>query len=191
MATKQEIKKQQCLLFYLGYYVGEVDGDWGQLSKTACVAFQADFGFSKKEQDGICGTDTEKALKHAVCYGIAKKQEAIQSNDFWSKIKYFKKEEFRCRCGCGADSMEEKLIFEAEDIRVHFGAPITVSSGRRCANHNARVGGVSNSRHLSGKAMDFCVKGKSSKQVLEYVQKKPNIRYAYAIDGSYVHMDVN
>lgn len=188
MATKKEIKQRQCLLFYLGYYVGEVDGVWGQLSKTALRSFKGDFG--GLAVNDTYDTNTEKALKHAVCYGISKKQEAVQSGDFWSGIKYFKKEEFRCRCGCGADTMEKKLILEAEDVRVHFGAPVTVSSGRRCANHNARVGGVSNSRHLKGKAMDFCVKGRSSKEVLEYVQKKPNIRYAYAIDGSYVHMDV-
>jgi uncharacterized protein YcbK (DUF882 family) len=87
--------------------------------------------------------------------------------------------------------MNETLIRVADRVREHFGKPITVSSGRRCANHNARVGGVANSRHLSGKAMDFCVSGKSASQVLEYVQKQPEIRYAYAIDDSYVHMDVN
>ena len=174
----------------MGYYIGKVDGVWGTLSKTATEAFQKDFGLNP---DGVCGEETEQALKHTVCYGIAKKPESVQGGDFWDKIKYFKKEEFRCRCGCGADEMDETLILEADDVREHFGAPITVSSGRRCKNHNARVGGVANSRHTTdpGKAMDFCVKGKSSKTVLEYVQKKPNIRYAYAIDGSYVHMDVN
>ena len=38
------IKQRQHLLAYLGYYVGTVDGDWGTLSKTACTAFQEDFG---------------------------------------------------------------------------------------------------------------------------------------------------
>ena len=181
-------KQKQALLFYLGYYVGNIDGNWGTLSKTACKAFQKDFGLTA---DGVCGTDTEKALKHSVCYGIPKKEEAVQSGDFWDDIKYFKKAEFRCKCGCGADKMEETLIRVADRVREHFGKPVTVSSGRRCSTHNARVGGVSNSRHLSGKAMDFCVSGKSAAQVLEYVQKQPEIRYAYAIDSGYVHMDVN
>lgn len=181
-------KQKQALLFYLGYYVGAIDGVWGSGSKTACKAFQKDFGLTA---DGVCGAETEKALKHTVCYGISKKEEAVQTGDFWDGIKYFKKSEFRCKCGCGADEMEEKLIRVADRTRAHFGSPITVSSGRRCASHNAKVGGVSNSRHLSGKAMDFCVKGKTASQVLAYVQKQSEIRYAYAIDGSYVHMDVN
>jgi uncharacterized protein YcbK (DUF882 family) len=181
-------KQKQALLFYLGYYDGSIDGVFGSGSEEATKAFQRDFGL---KVDGICGSETEKALKHAVCYGISKKQDAPVVVDFWSDIKYFKQSEFRCKCGCGADTMQEKLIRVADRTREHFGKPMQVSSGRRCANHNARVGGVSNSRHLSGKAMDFCVVGKTAAQVLDYVKSQPEIRYAYAIDGSYVHMDVN
>lgn len=184
------VKQRQALLFYLGYYVGEVDGDWGQLSKTATKAFQKDFGLNA---DGVCGAETEKAMKHAVCYGMpAKKEDTPTSGDFWDSIKYFRKAEFRCKCGCGASDMEEKLVRTADKVREYFGSPITVSSGRRCAKHNASasVNGVSNSRHLSGKAMDFCVRGLSASMVLDYVQKLPEIRYAYAIDRNFVHMDV-
>lgn len=184
-------KQKQHLLAYLGYYVGEIDGDFGTLSKTACKAFQRDYFQMDSKVDGICGTETEKALTHAVCYGMpVKKQEASQSGDFWDGIKYFRKAEFACKCGCGASEMNEKLIKTADKVREHFGKPITVSSGRRCATYNANVGGVSNSRHLSGKGMDFCVEGVPSATVLAYVQKLPEIRYSYAINENYVHMDV-
>lgn len=187
-----KIKQQQHLLAYLGYYVGEVDGIFGSGSREACKAFQRDFFQMESKVDGKCGSETEAALKHAVAYGMpAKKQEAIQTVDFWDGIKHFKKSEFRCRCGCGADSMEEKLIKNADKVREHFGVPMNVTSGRRCSSHNARVGGVSNSRHLSGKAMDFSVSGFSASSVLDYVQKLPDIRYAYAIDSQHVHMDIN
>jgi uncharacterized protein YcbK (DUF882 family) len=43
---------------------------------------------------------------------------------------------------------------------------------------------------MSGKALDFRIEGKTAEQVLEYVQKQPECRYAYDIDGTYVHMDV-
>lgn len=181
------IKQRQCLLFYLGYYVGEIDGSWGTLSKTACKAFQKDFGL---DADGYGGTKTDKALTHAVAYGMPKKEEASTSGDFWDGIKHFRKAEFACKCGCGASEMEEKLVKTADKVRTYFGKSITVSSGRRCSTHNAKVGGVSNSRHLSGKAMDFCVSGMSASMVLTYVQKLPEIRYAYAIDNNFVHMDI-
>ena len=193
------IKQRQNLLAYLGYYVGAIDGIFGSGSREATKAFQRDFFHDESKVDGICGTETEKALTHAVAYGMpAKKVETNkvtikeETGTFWDEIKHFKKSEFRCKCGCGADEMNETLIRVADRTREHFGKPIRVSSGRRCAKHNAKVGGVSNSRHIAnpGKAMDFCVDGKTATQVLAYVQKQPEIRYAYAIDGSYVHMDV-
>lgn len=188
-----DIKQKQHLLAYLGYYDGEVDGKWGQLSETATKAFQKDYGIAA---DGICGAETEKALKHAVSYGMpAKKEEAATSGDFWDGIKYFKKDEFKCKCGgkyCNGFPVdpEEKLIKVADRVREHFGNKIVVSSGVRCEKHNANVGGVSGSRHKLGKAMDFCVSGMSASSVLPYVQKLPDIRYAYAIDSTFVHMDV-
>ena len=187
------IKQKQNLLAFLGYYVGDIDGVWGTLSATATKAFQADYGLTA---DGVCGAETEKAMKHAVSYGMpAKKQETESNGSFWDDIEYFDRKEFKCKCGnvyCNGypAEMEEKLIRVADRVRGHFGASATVSSGLRCTRHNANVGGVSNSRHLTGKAMDFCIRGKSAAEVLSYVQKQPEIRYAYAIDSQFVHMDI-
>lgn len=114
---------------------------------------------------------------------------------WWDDIKYFDKEEFKCKCKgkycTGYPKEPQRLLVEAcDDVREYFDAPMTVSSGLRCTIHNANEGGVSNSRHLSGKAVDFCVKGKTANQILAYVRTLPNIRYCYAINGSYVHMDI-
>lgn len=190
------VKEKQCLLYFLGYYVGNIDGDWGTLSKTATKAFQKDFGL---EDDGVFGDATAQAAKHAVCYGMPAKNvdvnTAAKSDDWWDDIEYFDRSEFKCHCGgkyCNGYPVEpkEKLVRAADKVRKNLGGAATVSSGVRCTRHNANVGGVSNSRHLSGKAMDFCIAGKTAAQTLAYVQKLPEIRYAYAIDGSYVHMDI-
>ena len=45
--------------------------------------------------------------------------------------------------------------------------------------------------HLIGKAIDLRIEGKSARQTLAWVQKQPEVRYAYAIDTSYVHMDID
>jgi len=42
-------------------------------------------------------------------------------------------------------------------IREAYGKPIMVSSGFRCRMHNAEVGGVGNSLHTLGRAMDCMV----------------------------------
>lgn len=115
---------------------------------------------------------------------------------WWNSIKYFDREEFECHCDgkyCdGYPAEPSKILVQVADrTREHFGAPAIVSSGVRCETHNANVGGVANSKHLSGKAMDFCIVGKTAEQVLSYVEQQPEINYAYAIDSEYVHMDVN
>jgi hypothetical protein len=195
------VKQQQHLLAYLGYYVGAVDGVWGTLSKTACKAFQKDFFQMDSKVDGICGAETEKALTHAVAYGMpAKKVETNvttkeETGTFWDDIKYWSREEFRCQCGgkyCNGFPAEpsEKLVRLADDVRGHFGRHGHRSSGLRCETWNSIQGGVSNSKHKFGKALDFCIEGHSSNTVLDYVLSRPGVNYAYAIDGSYVHMDV-
>lgn len=192
------IKQSQNLLAYLGYYVGNIDGIWGAGSKTACKAFQKDFGL---DADGIAGDATQKALKHSVCYGIEKKATTEETTEtettgtFWDEIKYFTREEFKCKCGgkyCNGYPAEpqELLVRAAVKVREHFGVPVTISSGLRCPTHNANNKGVYNSRHLSGKAMDFSVRGFNATSVLPYVQSLSEIRYAYAIDSNWVHMDI-
>ena len=186
------IKQRQNLLAYLGYYTGNIDGDWGKKSRSATLAFQIAFG--GLEQDGVCGAETEKALKHAVAYGMPEKKEKdTATGDFWDGIKYFKKSEFACKCGkyCNGypDEMKKGVITVADRVREHFGSPAIVTSGLRCKQHNTNVGGVANSRHLTGRAMDFRIQGKTAEQVLAYVKQQPEIRYAYAIDSQYVHMD--
>ena len=178
--------QKQCLLKYLGYYRGAVDGIFGSLSRQATKQFQADYGITA---GGVFDSTTEEKILQALT-GAAEKVA-----DFWEEVKHFAKEEFRCKCGgkyCdGFPAQPEKqLIALADRVRSHFGSPAVVSSGVRCATHNANVGGAAASRHMTGKAMDFTVRGKTASQVLAFVQRQPEVRYAYAIDGNYVHMDI-
>lgn len=184
-------RQAQNLLAYLGYYVGDIDGKFGTLSKTACKSFQADFGGISV--DGIVGSETEKALKHAVSFGMPLKEN--EDNFFWDEIKYWNREEFRCHCGgkyCDGFPAEpdKKLVKLVDLVREHFGTPGIPSSGLRCKTWNAISGGVKNSRHLIGKALDFKIEGHSADEILLFLNKQSDTRYAYNIDGTYVHVDV-
>jgi uncharacterized protein YcbK (DUF882 family) len=100
-----------------------------------------------------------------------------------------------CNCGgkyCDGFPVEPipLLAKTADKVRGHFGSACIVSSGVRCVQHNKNVGGVTNSRHLTGRAMDFYIRGKTAAEVLSFVQSLPEVRYAYDIDGTFVHMDV-
>lgn len=184
MSTKQI----QALLTYLGYDPVGVDGIAGANTIAAVKAFQAAEGLTV---DGDAGAATQAALLDAVANGRYR----ADTGGFWDKIRYFVRTEFQCQCGgkyCDGYPAEpaETLVEVAERVREHFGVPVTVSSGLRCARHNAEVGGVANSRHIIGHAMDFCVHGKTAAEVLPYVQAQPEIVYAYAINESFVHMDI-
>lgn len=192
------VSQRQALLFYLGYYTGALDGDWGKGSRAGCEAFQRSESIPA---DGLGGPVTDGKLLEAVAAGRMKQaapeqQQTAEGPDWWKEIRYFRRDEpgIFCPCGrCGGYPVEpsETLMRTADRVRTLAGAPATVSSTVRCAAHNAELSGSApNSRHLQGRAMDFSVRGWSSARLLALVKQQPEVHYAYAIDGSFVHMDV-
>jgi peptidoglycan hydrolase-like protein with peptidoglycan-binding domain len=197
-------KQRQHLLAYLGYYVMNVDGDWGSGSREACRRFQQDRGLTV---DGYGGPETDKQLRYAV-YNELEKPEPVDdvpdnnvsdittpTGTFWDHIRYWNREEFRCRCGgkyCNGFPAEpdQTLVELVDDIRHKAGRPGIPSSGLRCATWNSIQGGVTNSDHTKGKALDFSIEGMSGAQLHSLAQADPRTRYAYIIDGGWVHVDV-
>ena len=180
------ILQMQCLLAYLGYAPGPIDGLDGPKTQTAREAFL------QAEQ----AQDIEPALLAAVAAGrFAAAAEPEPGGGFWADIQFFKRSEFACKCGrCGGFPAEPDpvMVYIADAARQHFGRPATVTSGVRCPAHNAAVGGVANSRHLSGKACDMCIQGVPWADLLAYMQRQPSVRYTYHIEGSNcVHFDVD
>lgn len=176
------IRQKQCLLCYLGYYNGAIDGIWGEQSQKATLAFQKARGM---EVDGIFGNSTETEILEVINAG---------ERDWWDGIQYFTRAEFACKCGCYCDGfpaeMQRTVVELADRARAHFGAPATVVSGLRCSQHNANVGGVVNSQHMYGEAVDLRIQGVTAAKLLAFLQKQPETRYAYAINETNVHVDV-
>lgn len=106
--------------------------------------------------------------------------------------KNFKASEFACKCGCGKALVDEALVSIVQDIRSHFGCPITVTSGYRCPTHNKAVGGSTGSYHTKGQAADIVVQGVTPREVAKYAESK-GVKgiglYETAADGSFVHVD--
>lgn len=176
MTTKQ----RQNLLAYLGYYSGEIDGIWGEKSQQATIEFQRDFGVISV--DGICREQTEKALKHAVAYGMpeevaeenlttayADAEQYLQSDGCYhiprgvdvQLSKNLWAHEIHCQGnGCCRESVISKQMVEMfQLIRDDYGEPIQIAqaggSGYRCSIHNSEVGGAYASLHMTGNALDL------------------------------------
>lgn len=189
----------QCLLTYLGYPVGAPDGIAGSQTRQAVKLFQAAEGL---KADGDPGQETQAALLAAVAAGrmyTPVKVENAETGTFWDDIQYFQRAEFRCQCGgkyCNGFPAEpvEETVRLADEIRRRAGVPLKVSSGVRCKQHNAdpNVGGVWNSLHLTGQAIDLApIGGNISvarlQEIAEQVQaeRMPNRgglgRYAWGV----------
>lgn len=83
----------------------------------------------------------------------------------------FNSREFNCKCGkCKTTLIDSKLVTYLQLIRNHFGKPVQVNSGYRCADHNKAVGGAAKSNHLLGKAADIVVNGVEPKEVAKYAE---------------------
>ena len=187
-------RQRQHLLAYLGYYVGDISDNWTAECRVACRAFQEDFKGIKV--DGYGGPETDKALLHAVAYGVVK---ATEGDSWWKEIEYFQKSEFACKCGqyhapyCDGypHEIQPLLVQICDRARKHFGRPAHVVSGLRDSRWNAIQGGVANSQHKYGEAADVYFHGVSADAALGWLQSQPEVRYAYRIDGcSNIHLDI-
>jgi hypothetical protein len=81
-----------------------------------------------------------------------------------------------------------------EPLRVAMGEPIKIGSGFRCEALNRAVGGVRNSQHMKGQAVDLCIDGdlKKGKKWFEYIRKNlpfDQLIWEHNAKGSYwVHV---
>ena len=82
-----------------------------------------------------------------------------------------------------------------DPIREAWGAPILVSSGYRCKELNALIGGAKNSHHLLGCAADLIAGSKAEHRklfkLIQQMQQAGKIRFTQLIwegDGRWIHI---
>ena len=104
----------------------------------------------------------------------------------------FTRDEFACKCGCGFDDVDPKLIVALQKLRDIIAAPIHVNSGCRCRKHNAAQPGHSpRSQHLLGRAADVVVHGLSPAMVAGIAEAVPEFdNGGIGIYGTFTHLDV-
>ena len=162
MTTKQI----QCLLEFLGYAPGSIDGADGRNTQAAVRRFQQQEGLTV---DGIAGSKTQAALREAVAEGRVYQPKADTqeptatgtTGTFWDRIQYFTREECRCKCGgkyCDGypAEMSETTMLIADEVRRRAGVPLRNNSALRCKQWNAlQPGAAANSNHMTGHAIDL------------------------------------
>lgn len=190
------IKQIQCLLEYLGYEPGAIDGANGPKTRDAVMAFQR---AERLAVDGIAGANTQAKLLDAVaqgrfyapqepmskptagggeaekylqadgCYHIPRGVDVQLSKNLWAH-------EVMCQgVGCCQESIISKRMVDTyQDIRDEYGDAIEIAtaggSGYRCDTHNREVGGAAGSLHKLGCAFDMHCRDKS--KLLGIVERK-------------------
>lgn len=103
--------------------------------------------------------------------------------------EHFDSSEFSCRCGCGACAVDAALVQALETLRAKLGHAIRVTSGVRCATHNARIGGSPSSQHLYGRAADIAVHFVPGEELYRMAATIPAF-HGFGVAGSWLHVDV-
>lgn len=104
----------------------------------------------------------------------------------------FSRSEFACRCCCWVE-IDFRLVTSLQTLRDLANAPIRVTSGYRCSDHNRAVGGAKHSLHLSGRAADIVIAGLSVVEMYMLAGQVPPFRNGgigiYPLKG-FIHVDI-
>lgn len=106
----------------------------------------------------------------------------------------FNSSEFDCHGSgcCSSTLVDDKLVTYLQQIREHFGKPVNISSGYRCATHNKNIGGATKSRHSKGQAADIYISGVAPAEIAKYAESIGILGiglYETNSDGFFVHVD--
>jgi len=86
--------------------------------------------------------------------------------------------------------IDEKLVYKLQELRDILGVPLLINSAYRCPERNRQVGGVDNSQHLYGKAVDI-----SMRTIDKDIEEVRDIAEEIGFDGiglykTFIHLDV-
>ena len=105
--------------------------------------------------------------------------------------EHFRVYEFACSDGSDVVFISTALVEILENIRVHFGAAVTVTSGYRTVSYNATVENSSKtSQHCNGLAADIKVAGVSPAAVADYAEQLLGSHGGVGRYGTFTHIDV-
>ena len=106
-------------------------------------------------------------------------------------LKHFKLEEFACPCEEGSGKKMDKTFLEKLDYaRENAGIPFRITSGYRCEEHNAKVGGRVGSSHLKGLAADISYNGSGDRFLIINALLNVGIN-RIGVGKTFIHCDVD
>ena len=103
--------------------------------------------------------------------------------------KNFYLSEFQCPC-CKKVMLDEKLLANLQELRDAINEPIIITSGFRCKLYNHKVGGVDESYHTIGKAVDITVPNMTLLEVYFLAQELQFKGFGLYEKKGFIHLDI-
>ena len=97
---------------------------------------------------------------------------------------------YSCPCGCGKQGPDGSLLIMLDAMRQLYGRPIIVTSGPRCEDYNAKVGGVLDSAHTRAKAADLACTNSRDRLALVHSAIECGCK-RIGVAKTFVHVDVD
>ena len=108
----------------------------------------------------------------------------------WKIIKHFKKEEFTCKCGCGLNNINQTFVLMLDDSRGLANMPFKINSACRCESHNKKIGGVKDSAHVKGLAVDISARDDKSRFIIVSALLAMGFKRVLLYD-TFIHVDMD
>ena len=105
--------------------------------------------------------------------------------------QFFTKEEMACR-HCGECEMDETFMSDLDWLREKYGKALRITSGFRCADHNATVSSTGrNGPHTTGRAADISIERTNAYELSKIILRGPFTGVGFAQKGGsrFIHVD--
>lgn len=109
----------------------------------------------------------------------------------WPEVRYFNSDEFDSPDAPGSGRlMDEYFISLLDQLRARVKFPLVITSGYRTLQHNAEVGGKSESAHTRGHAADIaCL---TSRQRFLIIKNALDLGITrIGIGSNFIHLDID
>jgi putative chitinase len=187
--SAKELKEIQQSLQKLGYYPGPIDGIFGKNTGQGFAEWKTDNFLAEPT---AIGASSWQMLKEQSSQIIT-----VNWNDFNCKIsKHFTVGEATNREARRIPTRKDiqnnilALAKHLDKIRDDWGSPIGVTSWYRPPDVNRAVGGVSNSQHIHGKAVDIYPLQGNIVEFQKWLDARWNLALGYGAKKGFVHIDL-
>lgn len=107
-----------------------------------------------------------KAIDESTIYVFSKSKEGETQ-----LTKNFKVKEFACSDGSDVIFIHPLIPVICQLVRNNFSMPFAPNSAYRTVTHNKKVGGVNDSNHAFGRAVDIPAKNVAPKKIYDFLDK--------------------